>query len=98
MYKLCYMKKIENLEKELLEELQNLQTQINTTIISFGELFVTKIEIQNELSKLEAQTQTLTNHYKELSDKWETRMSDLSKKYNDGEINLTEGTVTYEVV
>jgi len=92
------MKKIENLEKELLEELQNLQTQINTTIISFGELFVTKIEIQNELSKLEAQTQTLTNHYKELSDKWEIRMSDLSKKYNDGEINLTEGTVTYEVV
>ena len=91
------MKKTENLEKELLEELQNLQTQINTTIISFGELFVAKIEIQNELSKLESQTEALTNHYNELYNKWETRMSDLSKKYNDGEINLTEGTVTYEV-
>ena len=98
MYKICYMKKTENLEKELLEELLNLQTQINTTIISFGELAVAKLEIEDELKKINSQTETLTNHYRELYSNWETRMGELSKKYNDGEINLTEGTVTYEVI
>jgi predicted nuclease with TOPRIM domain len=92
------MKKTENLEKELLMELQNLQTQINTTIISFGELSVAKLEVEDELRKIQDQTETLTNHYKEIYSNWNNKMSELSKKYNDGEINLTEGTVTYEVI
>lgn len=90
------MKKTENIDESLLETLRNLQTEINQIIIAFGEIFVTKIELQNELKSIEDKTNDLTKHYSDLYSKWEFHMTELYKKYNEGEINLNDGTVTYE--
>lgn len=90
------MKKVEKIDDELLNKLTELQKRINEIIISFGEIYVAKLEVESELSKVKTQQDNLEVEYKRLFSAWEAYMDELSKKYNDGELNLIEGTVTYD--
>ncbi len=68
------------LSKEELEKLQTNQQLSNDIIFALGEL---------ELQKV-----SLVDRYREVSLLQEELGNDLTKKYGDGKINLTNGEIT----
>ncbi len=82
-------KHTEKLEESLIAKLKELNTRKNELIVNTGQLHLDIKELQRVLEVVETEFST-TN--KELN----TLLSDLDKKYPNGEVDLQEGIVIYE--
>ena len=72
---------------EELNELKKLRTEISQTTAQFGQLFISKIKLEEQEILLKKQLATL--------EKKETKIAeDLTKKYGKGSIDLETGTFT----
>lgn len=79
--------KIQKFSKEELEQLTTLQSKSQNATLQFGQLYLSKI-------RLEEQEVTLKAYVKEL-EKEETKIAkDLSDKYGKGSINIETGEFT----
>jgi len=82
-------KHTEKLEEDLIAKLKQLNTRKNELIVNTGQLHLDIKELERVLEVVETEFST-TN--KELN----TLLSDLDKKYPNGEVDLQEGIVIYE--
>jgi hypothetical protein len=78
----------ENLEVSLVEKLRELNNKKNELIINAGQLHLDIKQLNTAITAVEIEFET-TN--KELN----LLLSDLEKKYPNGEIDLVEGTVIF---
>jgi hypothetical protein len=78
----------EKLEVSLVEKLKTLNNRKNELIISVGQLYLDIKQLNTTISLAESEFE---NTNKELN----LLLSDLEKKYPNGEIDLVEGTVIF---
>ena len=81
-------KQTKKLESSLVEKLKELNTRKNELIINAGQLHLDIKQMNTVLSVVETEFE---NTSKELN----VLLSDLEKKYPNGEIDLVEGTVIF---
>ena len=79
----------EKLEDYQLINLKNLSNKKAELIYNIGELHLELSELKKIISGAELQ-------YKEISEELEKLLFELNQKYPNGEIDLNEGTVTFQ--
>lgn len=86
----------EKLQKETLDFIKNSQTEISEYVFQMGELTFKKREITTQLNKLDEIQKELEEKFDLTALKLENAVQDILRKYPNGDINLDEGTITYE--
>ncbi len=92
-------KQIELLTIELGEDtigsIKEKNAKINDIVNAFGQIYLRKKELNEELEKLETTLAQAEDDFKETNDSLREELSALDKEYPRGQINLQEGTLTY---
>ncbi len=92
-------KQIELLTIELGEDtigsIKEKNAKINDIVNAFGQIYLRKKELNEELEKLETTLAQAEDDFKETNDSLREELNALDKEYPRGQINLQEGTLTY---
>jgi hypothetical protein len=92
-------KQIELLTIELSEEMlgsikeKNAKTQ--DIVQAFGQIYLRRKELHEELEKLDSTLEQAEGDFKETQGELKEILSGLDKEYPRGQINLQDGTLTY---
>jgi hypothetical protein len=90
------MKKVENLDKELLDRMKFLRDETDKIVIFLGQLAVQERALKKRLKEIEDNQEK----YGAMNDKYifelEEQLGELDKKYKNGQIDLDKGTITFE--
>lgn len=79
----------EKLEQSLVDKLKDLKNKQNELIINIGQLHL-------ELKQMNSAMQTMESHYMAVTNQLNENLKDLEVKYPNGEVDLVDGTVTFE--
>ena len=79
----------EKLEQSLLDKLKHLKNKQNELIVNIGQLHL-------ELKQMNSAMQTMESQYMAVSNELNDKLNELEKQYPNGEVDLVEGTVTFE--
>jgi len=90
------MAKVENLEPELLERLKFLRDETDRIVIFLGQMAVQKRTLNKRLKEIADNEEK----YGAMNDKYifelEEKLSELDKKYKNGQVDLDKGTISFE--
>lgn len=86
----------ENISQEIVKQLVDGQNETSTIIFQLGEISLRMRELNIETEKLLKTRKELEEKFDVLALKLDNTVSDLQRKYPNAEIDLNEGTVTYE--
>lgn len=90
------MAKVENLETELLERLKFLRDETDRIVIFLGQMAVQKRTLNKRLKEIADNEEK----YGAMNDKYifelEEKLSELDKKYKNGQVDLDKGTISFE--
>ena len=90
------MAKTENLEQEVLDRLRFLRDETDKIVIFLGQLAVQERTLKKRLKEIEDNQEK----YGAMNDKYifelEEKLGELDKKYKNGQIDLDNGTITFE--
>ena len=84
------------LDENLYNTILELQQKSNLYIADFGQIYVRKKEIQDELLRLNELTERTEDEFKATNLQLKELVDSLDDKYPQGRINLTDGTVQYQ--
>lgn len=88
--------KTENLENEIVERLRFLRDETDKIVIFLGQLAVQERTLKRRLREIEDNQEK----YGSMNDKYifelEEKLGELDKKYKNGQIDLDNGTITFE--
>lgn len=88
--------KTENLENEIVERLRFLRDETDKIVIFLGQLAVQERTLKRRLREIEDNQEK----YGSMNDKYifelEEKLGELDKKYNNGQIDLDKGTISFE--
>jgi hypothetical protein len=88
--------KIEKLEQSTLDKIVKYQSDANQIIFELGQLSLQIREFESQLKKVnEIKTQS-EEKFDNIGLQLENILSDLQRKYPNGEINLEEGVIKFE--
>jgi hypothetical protein len=88
--------KIEKLEQSTLDKIVKYQSDANQIIFELGQLSLQIREFESQLKKAnEIKTQS-EEKFDNIGLQLENILSDLQRKYPNGEINLEEGVIKFE--
>ena len=79
----------EKLEESLIERLKELRNKQNELIINIGQIHL-------ELKQMNSAMQTMESQYMTVSNELNDKLNELEKQYPNGEVDLVDGTVTFE--
>lgn len=82
-------KHTEKLEESLIERLKELRNKQNELIINIGQIHL-------ELKQMNSAMQTMESQYLTITSELNEKLKDLEAKYPNGEVDLVDGTVTFE--
>jgi len=85
--------KIDDSTKQKLEQLNQKQ---NVLIADFGQIYLRKKEITNELANLEVVLEKSEAEFKLIADELKQALEDLDEQYPQMRINLQEGVIQYQ--
>ncbi len=86
----------ENISQDLIKQLTDEQNETSAIIFQLGEISLRLRELNVESERLLKTKKDLEEKFDVLALKLDNIVSDLQKKYPNAEIDLNEGTVTYE--
>ena len=86
----------EALSSDVLEKLRNNQNELNTLIMDIGQVSLRNRELRTELSKLDQLKNSMEIRFDEINNEINTTLAELEKTYPKGEVDLREGTITFE--
>jgi seryl-tRNA synthetase len=84
------------LDTEVTSKLQKLNTDINSLFTALGQSYIRKRELINETERVSKSISDSEESYESLNKEFSNILADLDKKYPNGQINLAQGTVTYQ--
>ena len=87
---------IAKLDEDVLQSITDLNQKSNNLIADFGQIYIRKREIQDELSRLDEILEKGEDDFKSINIKLKEILESLDDKYPQGRINLQEGTVQYQ--
>lgn len=85
------------LEEAVLTSITDLNQKINTIISDFGNIYIRKKEIEEELNRLDTILESSEADFKATNDELKDVLATLDDKYPQGRINLQDGVVQYQV-
>jgi hypothetical protein len=86
----------EALSSDVLEKLRNNQNELNTLVMDIGQVSLRNRELRNELLKLDQLKNSMEIRFDEINNEINTTLAELEKTYPKGEVDLREGTITFE--
>jgi hypothetical protein len=89
-------KQTEKLSQETLDKIVKSQDEANQIIFELGQISLRIREFTAEIKGMEDLKKAKEDKFDNLSLQLENTISDLQRKYPNGEINLEEGIVTFE--
>ena len=84
------------LDEDLFKGILDLQQTSNAFILDFGQIYIRKREIQDELIKLDEALEKAEEDFKATNFQLREILDNLEDKYPQGRINLQDGTVQYQ--
>lgn len=94
------IQKIELVTRELSEDIVNPIKESNEKVTQlvnvFGQLFLRRKELEDELVKLEEGQTKAEDDFKTQNDELRSLVSALEKEYPRGQIDLQKGTITFD--
>ena len=88
---------IAKLDEAVLTNITDLNQKSNNLIADFGQIYIRKREIEEELTRLDEILEKAENDFKSVNLELKEVLDSLDDKYPQGRINLQEGTVQYQV-
>jgi hypothetical protein len=88
--------KIEKLEQSTLDKIVKYQSDANQIIFELGQLSLQIREFESQLKKANEIKTTSEEKFDNIGLQLENILSDLQRKYPNGEINLEEGVIKFE--
>ena len=83
------------LSEEKLNELKEYQLQLNQIVNQLGQMHIRKNELHSELEALENGVSKAEEDFKSINGEMRKELNKLEKDYPRGQLNLEEGTITY---
>ena len=87
---------IAKLDESVLQSITDLNQKSNNLIADFGQIYIRKREIEEELTRLGEILEKGENDFKSINLELKEILDSLDDKYPQGRINLQEGTVQYQ--
>ena len=87
---------IAKLDEAVLTNITDLNQKSNNLIADFGQIYIRKREIEEELTRLDEILEKAENDFKSVNLELKEVLDSLDDKYPQGRINLQEGTVQYQ--
>jgi len=88
--------KTEKLEQDVLDKILKAQNEANQLIFELGQISLRNRELDAEISGLQKIKTDMEDKFDNLSLQLENTLSDLRRKYPNGEVDLQEGVVIFE--
>ena len=88
--------KTEKLSQEVLDKIVKAQNETNEIIFNIGQVSFRLRELNNEIKKMEDFKANAEEKFDNLALQLENTLTDLQRKYPNGEIDLQEGVVNFE--
>ena len=90
-------RKVEKLQEQMLADLNTFQTKSNECVVNLGQIHLKLREIEKEKEKFESMKVEFEGSFDQAQKVLNALLEDLNKKYPNGEVDLIEGTVTFEI-
>ena len=87
---------IEKLPQDSIESITNLNVKLNNLISSFGQIYIRKREITDEISKLDEILENGEDEFKSTNLQLKQIIDELDEKFPQGRINMQDGTIQYQ--
>jgi predicted nucleic acid-binding Zn-ribbon protein len=88
--------KTEKLEQDVLDKILKAQNEANQLIFELGQISLRSRELDAEIDGLKKIKTDMEDKFDNLSLQLENTLSDLRRKYPNGEVDLQEGVVIFE--
>ena len=87
---------VAKLPEDSIEKINNLNIKLNNLISSFGQIYIRKREIQDELIKLDEILENGEDEFKSTNLQLKEVIDELDDKFPQGRINMQDGTIQYQ--
>jgi hypothetical protein len=87
---------IAQLDETVLNSITELNQKTNTIISDFGNIYIRKKELAEELERLDTILEEAEGQFKATNAELKEVLEALDDKYPQGRINLQEGTIQYQ--
>lgn len=88
------MNEQKKISSEDLSELKSLKDKYQEKVFAFGQLYIEKLAIDEQMSSLVAAEEKLKQEFQSLQKSEKDLMSRIVTKYGEGNLNLNDGTLT----
>jgi hypothetical protein len=82
-------------DSSIIEEVREKNKEIQQLINTFGQIYIRRKELEEELSTLDNVIEKNEEAFKDANKAIQSSISELEKEYPRGQLNLEDGTVTY---
>ncbi len=89
--------KTEKLSEDIIESIKTLQGDVNSLIFDLGQVTLRTRELNLEISRLQEIKKEVEDKIDNKGLQLENILSDLQRKYKNAEVDLKDGTVSFEV-
>ena len=87
---------IAKLDENVLKSITDLNQKSNTIISDFGNIYIRKKELSDELIRLDSILENAEAQFKAVNEDLKQVLDSLDEKYPQGRINIQDGTVQYQ--
>ena len=87
---------IAKLDEAVLTNITDLNQKSNNLIADFGQIYIRKREIEEELTRLDEILEKAENDFKSVNLELKEVLDSLDDKYPQGRINIQDGTIQYQ--
>ena len=84
------------LEESIVKTLTELNQKSGLLISDFGQIYIRRKELQDELKRLDEILEITEGDFKSVNSEMKDIFDALDEKYPQGRVNLQEGTITYQ--
>ena len=84
------------LDESILNTINSLNDKSNQLLLEFGQIYIRKKEIADELIRLDSLLEKGESEFKNVSIELKEVLESLDDKYPAGRLNLQDGTVQYQ--
>jgi predicted nucleic acid-binding Zn-ribbon protein len=84
------------LEESVVTPIKEANDEISQLVNVFGQLYLRRKELEDELVKLDEGVEKAEADFKEKNEAIRGLVSELEKEYPRGQLNLQEGTITFD--
>jgi hypothetical protein len=84
------------IEQDVLKSMNELNSKINLLISDFGQIYIRKKEMSEELIRLDDILERAEDEFKSANNQMKEIVDSLDEEYPQGRINLQEGTIQYQ--